>query len=156
MKYKMVQVIDHVATGAHWRELREAKRISLRRQASKFGLGRSASYVSDLELGKRNWNEERERLYSEALEEAWKEGAVVVGEEDWPDGWPLPLESGEVLASVGTPEEFTEISFSLRTVPCWYRGWYSEGWYRGQVKGDLVTTFLPDQVHSWKYTEVVR
>jgi len=154
MKYKMVQVIDHKATGAHWRVKRKAKKISLRKLARHMEL--SWTYVGDWELGKRNWNKEREERYRVALEEVWKEGAVVVGEEDWPDGWPLPLESGEVLASVGTPEEFTEISFSLRTVPCWYRGWYSEGWYRGQVKGDLVTTFLPDQVHSWKYTEVVR
>lgn len=49
--------VDHVATGQKMRQLRVAARLSLRSVASQ--MAHSAAYVSDLELGKRAWTEDR-------------------------------------------------------------------------------------------------
>lgn len=154
MKYKTVQVIDHKATGAYWREVRIAKGVSLRGLARHMGL--SAPYLGDLERGRRGWSAEKEERYREALEEVWIEGTVVVEEEDWPEAWPPVVGEGEVLASIAFPEEWEPIAFSLCTVPSWYTGFYTKGIYRGDSGQGYTVTFHPDQVHSWKYTEVIR
>ena len=65
MKYKTIQVIDHEATGQVWRERRKELKISLREAARRMGL--SASFVSDLELGRRNWTEELEQKFHNVL-----------------------------------------------------------------------------------------
>lgn len=63
--YKTVQEIDHAATGAKARELREAKKKSLRKTA--IALGVSAAYLSDLELGRRGWTQERADEFQNAI-----------------------------------------------------------------------------------------
>ena len=59
------QQIDHGRTGMRMRERRASLQISLRSVARELEL--SAPYVSDLELGKRNWTVERAREYEAAL-----------------------------------------------------------------------------------------
>ena len=58
-------VIDNRATGEHMRQWRVELGFSLREFASRLGI--SAPYLSDLELGRRNW--------SKAKIERWKEAA---------------------------------------------------------------------------------
>lgn len=48
-------VIDHVRTGDFYRELREKKGLSLRELGEMLNL--SIGYISDLERGRRNWDE---------------------------------------------------------------------------------------------------
>ena len=55
--------INHAEAGKRIRALREKKGMSLRRLAA--GMGFSAPFVSDLELGRRNWTE---RSFDSALE----------------------------------------------------------------------------------------
>lgn len=62
---KPVEVVDHVATGALMREKREAAGVSLREMGRRLGV--SAAYLSDLELGKRAWNEDRAQNYAKAI-----------------------------------------------------------------------------------------
>lgn len=50
-------VTDHVKTGEKCRAWRLDSRVSLRDTAK--ALGKSAAYISDLELGKRNWDSHR-------------------------------------------------------------------------------------------------
>lgn len=57
--------IDQRALGREMKELREAMGLSLRSVAT--GLGISAPYLSDLELGKRNWNDARIVEYKKAI-----------------------------------------------------------------------------------------
>lgn len=56
-KTQLVRQVDHSATGAALRDRRIYKRLSLRSLATELGI--SAAYLSDLELGRRNWTEER-------------------------------------------------------------------------------------------------
>jgi hypothetical protein len=51
--YHTVEQIDHVATGAAMRQLRQAHNISMREISRRMEL--SAPFVSDLERGRRNW-----------------------------------------------------------------------------------------------------
>ena len=60
--------IQHAATGTEARIARKARLISLREMARRMNV--SAPYVSDLELGKRNWNMTKIRAYEKALEQA--------------------------------------------------------------------------------------
>lgn len=53
---KLVREIDHVATGERMRKCRCEAKISLREMARR--LGYSAPFLSDLELGRRNWSQE--------------------------------------------------------------------------------------------------
>ena len=53
MVYHTVEQIDHAATGAAMRQLRKAHNISLREIARRMDF--SAPFISDLELGRRNW-----------------------------------------------------------------------------------------------------
>lgn len=59
MKISTVQQtqIDHIKTGASVRQLRKRKKVSLRNLAIQMGV--SAPFLSDLELGRRSWTEER-------------------------------------------------------------------------------------------------
>ncbi len=57
---------DHKAVGAELRHIRKMKGMSLRGAASRMSL--TASYISDLELGRRNWNETLISRYEEAME----------------------------------------------------------------------------------------
>lgn len=65
MRHKVVKVVDHEATGAEWRGVREGAGVSLRSLARTMGV--SAAYLSDLERGRRNWTEEVESRYAGAL-----------------------------------------------------------------------------------------
>lgn len=62
---KSVDVIDDQATGAKMRALREAAKVSLRDLGDRIDL--SAPYLSDLELGRRAWSEQRAEQYAAAL-----------------------------------------------------------------------------------------
>lgn len=62
---KLVEVIDDEATGQMLRAERVAAGFSLRSIAR--ALHFSAPYVSDLELGRRGWTEEKAAAYREAL-----------------------------------------------------------------------------------------
>ena len=62
---RLVREIDHVATGALMRQGRLKAKISLREMARR--LEYSAPFVSDLELGRRNWTKELEAKYAAIL-----------------------------------------------------------------------------------------
>lgn len=66
MIYKTTPVIDHKATGAFWRRIRERYGLSLRDMAKRLEF--SPAYLSDLEQGKRNWSIEKESQYIKVLE----------------------------------------------------------------------------------------
>jgi len=72
MKAKTVnkKVIDHVATGKIARRAREKVEMSLRKVAKKMKV--SAPFLSDLELGRRNWKEKHLKNFSEALGIPWE------------------------------------------------------------------------------------
>lgn len=59
--------LDQKAMGSKMRGLREKAGVSGRDIAHR--LGYSASYISDLELGRRNWSSEKIADYKEALKE---------------------------------------------------------------------------------------
>ena len=54
---KMVEVIDNAATGEHARKERKRMGRSLREVARRLRV--SAAFLSDLELGRRNWDDKR-------------------------------------------------------------------------------------------------
>ena len=54
---RMEPRIDNVLTGEHARKERKRFGKSLREVASRLGV--SAAYISDLELGRRNWDDKR-------------------------------------------------------------------------------------------------
>lgn len=58
--------MDHAATGNMWRQARLVKGVTLRSIAREMGL--SASYISDLELGRRKWSTSLCQRYAVALE----------------------------------------------------------------------------------------
>lgn len=62
---RLVLKIDHVANGALMRQFRLDAKITLRKMAKL--LKCSAPFVSDLELGRRNWTEELKEKYAEIL-----------------------------------------------------------------------------------------
>ena len=64
MVYHTVEQIDHAATGAAMRQLRKAHNISLREIARRMDF--SAPFISDLELGRRNWNSKMALEYMSA------------------------------------------------------------------------------------------
>ena len=72
MKYKTIRVIDHEATGKFWRMKRREATLSLREMSRRLKL--SAPYVSDLELGRRNWSEKLEEKYQRVLDEVHTQG----------------------------------------------------------------------------------
>ncbi len=53
LHFSKARVIDHARTGASMRKKRLALGKSLRQTAAAMGI--SAAYLSDLELGRRNW-----------------------------------------------------------------------------------------------------
>lgn len=63
--YKTIEVIDDVSTGAKMRRHRKAYGISLRALAKAMGI--SAPFLSDLELGRRNWSNERVLTFNKAV-----------------------------------------------------------------------------------------
>jgi transcriptional regulator with XRE-family HTH domain len=65
MRYKTITVVDHEATGAAWRKIRQDVGFTLRSLARKMGI--SAPFLSDLERGRRNWTEEIEQTYARHL-----------------------------------------------------------------------------------------
>lgn len=62
---KSVDVTDDVATGAAMRQKRESFRLTLRQMGQRMGV--SAAFLSDLELGRKRWTEERASEYVKAL-----------------------------------------------------------------------------------------
>jgi transcriptional regulator with XRE-family HTH domain len=64
-RIKKVKVIDHQATGLGFRLHRKLREISLRQIA--FRMGITAAYLSDLERGYRNWNQNLANRYNKAL-----------------------------------------------------------------------------------------
>lgn len=65
LQYRTQRVIDHKKTGERMRAYRTKCGVSLRELAGRMGF--SAPYVSDLELGKRLWSEDRASKYIAAL-----------------------------------------------------------------------------------------
>lgn len=59
--------IDHQKTGKELRRLREKANISLRGLAK--ALGVSSAFLSDIELGHRNWTEEKVEKFLKAIKE---------------------------------------------------------------------------------------
>lgn len=70
LKHKTVVVIDQASTGYAARRHRESCRVSLRKTAKEMGV--SASFLSDLENGKRNWTQTRVDQFKAAVERAKK------------------------------------------------------------------------------------
>ena len=64
-EYELINVIDNYLTGDKYRCIRIDKGLSLREVARKMGI--SASYLSDLERAKRNWNEHLATLCERAI-----------------------------------------------------------------------------------------
>lgn len=58
--------INHAATGLKMRQLRNSRQISLRALAIEMGF--TPPYISDLELGKRNWAKPLAVKYERALQ----------------------------------------------------------------------------------------
>lgn len=67
IKFIKTLQLQHRETGAAARAARQARFISLRAMAIRLKI--SAAYVSDLELGKRNWSMTKVRAYEKALEQ---------------------------------------------------------------------------------------
>jgi len=63
--YRSVREINHEATGQGFRNARIITGISLREVARRLDV--SAPFVSDLELGRRNWTEELAKRYAKVL-----------------------------------------------------------------------------------------
>jgi predicted transcriptional regulator len=63
--HRMVREIDHQSTGYLFRVARKKAKLSLREVARRLKL--SAPFVSDLELGRRNWTEEMAERYIDIL-----------------------------------------------------------------------------------------
>jgi predicted transcriptional regulator len=63
--YKIIEVIDDVATGEKMRRHRKHYGISLRALAKAMKV--SAPFLSDLELGRRNWSNERVLSFNTAV-----------------------------------------------------------------------------------------
>ena len=55
MEFKMTRETDQVATGENARKFRKEQGLSLKAVASRMGI--TSAYLSDLERGRRNWNE---------------------------------------------------------------------------------------------------
>ncbi len=66
-KQETAVVIDHKAIGAILRGKREKAGITIREIARR--LGKSAPYIGDLELGRRNWSQGILTSYEVALKE---------------------------------------------------------------------------------------
>lgn len=62
---KTITVLDHAATGARARKMRDRNKKSLREVAKKMRI--SAAFLSDLERGRRNWTEGTFNRFKEAL-----------------------------------------------------------------------------------------
>lgn len=62
---KTVNVTDHLRTGEKARDARKTERLSLQQLADK--LKCSKAYLSDLELGRRNWTEKLVLNYAAAI-----------------------------------------------------------------------------------------
>jgi DNA-binding XRE family transcriptional regulator len=66
--YKTVDVIDHAATGESYRRLRKSFGVSLRALAKQLKV--SAPFLSDLERGRRNWDQKWALAYNKAAANA--------------------------------------------------------------------------------------
>ena len=62
---RLVRVPDNAATGKLMCEARKRAGLTLRELARR--LGQSASFISDLELGRRGWNEKRIEQWASVL-----------------------------------------------------------------------------------------
>jgi len=63
--YRMVREVDHETTGHLFRQARKKAKLSLREMARRLKL--SAPFVSDLELGRRNWTEKTAERFIDIL-----------------------------------------------------------------------------------------
>lgn len=63
--HRMVREIDHEATGYLFRQARKKAKLSLREMSRRLKV--SAPYVSDLELGRRNWTQEMSERFADIL-----------------------------------------------------------------------------------------
>jgi predicted transcriptional regulator len=61
------KIVDPRDEGRDWRKKRKRSGYSLREIARRMNI--SAAFLSDLELGKRNWNESKRRSFWEAITE---------------------------------------------------------------------------------------
>jgi predicted transcriptional regulator len=62
---RLVRVVDDFETGRLMREARIRRSLSLRKMAAL--LGQSPPFISDLELGRRKWTEQRIEQWAEIL-----------------------------------------------------------------------------------------
>ncbi len=62
---RIVRITDNAATGQMMREARKRAGLSLREMARR--LGQSAPFISDLELGRRGWDEKRIKQWEKIL-----------------------------------------------------------------------------------------
>lgn len=62
---RLRRVTDNAATGQLMREARQRAGLSVREMARR--LGQSAPFVSDLELGRRGWNDKRIEQWAKVL-----------------------------------------------------------------------------------------
>lgn len=62
---KQVEIVDNAATGNEMRVRRKLAGLSLREIGERLHI--SAAFLSDLELGRRPWTEERARQYVQAI-----------------------------------------------------------------------------------------
>lgn len=62
---RIVRITDNAATGQMMREARKRAGLSLREMARR--LGQSAPFISDLELGRRGWDEKRIEQWKKML-----------------------------------------------------------------------------------------
>ncbi len=65
------QVDDPAEQGKKMRELRLAKKLSLKEVARRMNL--TAAYISDMELGRRNWRAELVEKYNRAIGDPYAE-----------------------------------------------------------------------------------
>lgn len=63
--FKSIKVVDHVATGRALRTMRRKEFLKLHEVASKMGI--SLMYLSNLERGARNWNEDLITRFEKAI-----------------------------------------------------------------------------------------
>jgi transcriptional regulator with XRE-family HTH domain len=69
---EQIEAIDHIKTGRAARAEREDSGLSLRMTAIRMDI--SASFLSDLERGRRNWNADHIRAFNQAIRDTLGKG----------------------------------------------------------------------------------
>lgn len=82
-------MVDHIGTGQMFRDWREKLEVSLRLVAERLDF--QAGYVSDLERGRRNWDDDLAEQFTNILE-----GKTLDGKKNWP--WPASGKVSKIAA----------------------------------------------------------